>query len=148
MLVLTSYYGEVRQHLEWGETSWTSCWHALLLSDSARGNKNWWWTVCVCVCVCAHVAYMFRFMCSHHKVPCLFALVTVVSATVRRSCVADGGTSQQTDYGEEMEGPLLLHSWGGIPGMVFPTEPIQKWAAVEKVHARWSLLQGKTWMHG
>ena len=53
-------------------------------------------SACVCVCVC---------VCVYHKVPC--RVVLVMSVTVR---AADGVTQLQTDYGEEVEGLLLLHS--------------------------------------
>lgn len=49
MLVLTSYYGEVRQDLGGGKASRSSCWHALLLSDSALGKNIMRWLYCMSV---------------------------------------------------------------------------------------------------
>lgn len=65
----------------------------------------------MCVCVCVAFTRQGQFCVTTRKDPCaLLALVTAPSATVRSDCAADGVTSHETDYGEEMEGPLLLHS--------------------------------------
>lgn len=56
MLVLTGYYGEVRQHLEWENVTviMLTCTASLWLSTGKKKTLD---------CVVAHVAYTFQFLC-------------------------------------------------------------------------------------
>lgn len=61
MLVLTSYYGEVRQHLEWGKRHGH---HADMHCSSLTQHgvkKLRWWTVCVRVCGCSLYVSVYVF---------------------------------------------------------------------------------------
>lgn len=111
MLVLTSYYGEVRQHLEWENVTviMLTCTAPLWLSTVEKLRR---WTVCACL------AFLFQFVCRQRKVPSAFVLVTAASPTMRSMrCRRSDLTADRLwrrDGGATSAAQLRGNPWHGV----------------------------------
>lgn len=127
MLVLTSYYSEVRQHLEGGNVTviMLTCTAPLWLSTRGGGGTD---ADVGLLCVCTYGARSLHV----RQDGCVCVREKSICRRQRRE------TMEKT-----WRGHFCCTAEGGIPGPVFPSAPIQKWAAAEKLQAVWRLHQGR-----